>query len=322
MRILYALPLLFAAPVAAQIATPARPITDPHSLVSPADPLAKPVPIGDLVFTRGALDASWSADGRRLFVSTNLTGRYNIWRMDADGSWPVQLAQSEDNQQGFAVSPDGRTLYYLQDKGGNERYDIYAVPADGGAPSNLTNTPEIQESGLLMAPDGRFMALSTKRGDQGQIDVAVMDRASATVRALTHEANPQWDWSAVAWIDNGRALIVNRSFVGGSAGEVWKLDVVSGKATRLLGKPDVIYTASDATRDGSAIALTTNEGTHQLHAVVYVPATGAIRNLKATPWSKRAAQSAPTAERWWSRPARTAANRSSWPTSQPLPSIR
>ena len=286
MRILYALPLLFAAPVAAQIATPARPITDPHSLVSPADPLAKPVPIGDLVFTRGALDASWSADGRRLFVSTNLTGRYNIWRMDADGSWPVQLAQSEDNQQGFAVSPDGRTLYYLQDKGGNERYDIYAVPADGGAPSNLTNTPEIQESGLLMAPDGRAMALSTKRGDQGQIDVAVMDRASGTVRALTHEANPQWDWSAVAWIDNGRALIVNRSFVGGSAGEVWKLDVASGKATRLLGKPDVIYTASDATRDGSALALTTNEGTHQLHAVVYVPATGAIRNLKATPWEQ------------------------------------
>ncbi len=106
------------------------------------------------------------------------------------------------------------------------------------------------------------------------------------MRALTHEANPQWDWSAVAWIDNGRALIVNRSFVGGSAGEVWKLDVASGKATRLLGKPDVIYTASDATRDGSAIALTTNEGTHQLHAVVYVPATGAIRNLKATPWEQ------------------------------------
>jgi dipeptidyl aminopeptidase/acylaminoacyl peptidase len=286
MKLLYALPLLFASPAIAAIPTPDRPVTDPKSLVSPADPLATPVPIGDLVFTRGALDASWSADGRRLFVSTNLTGRYNIWRMDAGGSWPVQLAQSEDNQQGLAVSPDGRTLYYLQDKGGNERYDVYAVPTDGGAPKNLTNTPEIQESGLLMAPDGRFMALSTKRGDQGQIDVAVMDRASGTVRALTHEANPQWDWSAVAWVDNGRALIVNRSFVGGSAGEVWKLDVASGKATRLLGKPDVIYTASDASRDGSAIALTTNEGTHQLHAVVYAPATGATRNLKATPWEQ------------------------------------
>jgi hypothetical protein len=62
MKYLYALPLLFAAPVAAQIATPARPLTDPKSLVSPADPLAKPVPIDDLVFTRGALDASLNPD--------------------------------------------------------------------------------------------------------------------------------------------------------------------------------------------------------------------------------------------------------------------
>ena len=78
-------------------------------------------------------DSTWSADGRQLFVSTNLTGRYNIWRMDAAGSWPVQLTQSDDNQGGFAVSPDGRTLYYTQDKGGNEYTDIYAVPTGGGA---------------------------------------------------------------------------------------------------------------------------------------------------------------------------------------------
>src|SRR5947209_19519045 len=153
MKLLYALPLLFAAPTFAAIPTPTRPVTDPRSIVSPADPQAAPVPIDDLVFSRGALDAAWSADGRQLFVSTNLTGRYNIWRMDSDGSWPVQLTQSDDNQAGFAVSPDGRTLYFTQDKGGNEQYDIYAVPTQGGAVRNLTNTPDLREPGLLTAPD-------------------------------------------------------------------------------------------------------------------------------------------------------------------------
>jgi len=286
MRVLYALPLLFAAPVAAQIATPARPVTDPKSLVSPADPLAKPVPIDDLVFTRGALDASWSADGRQLFVSTNLTGRYNIWRMDAAGSWPVQLTQSEDNQGGFAVSPDGRTLYYTQDKGGNEQYDIYAVPTGGGAPVNITNTRDVRESSLLVAPDGRAIALSTKRSGQGQSDLAVMDIAAGQVRALTHEADAQWGWNAVAWVNGGRSLIADRSFVDGSASEVWSIDVATGKATRLLGKPEVVYSATDATADGSAVALTTNEATHQPHAAVYVPATGAIRTLTPTPWEQ------------------------------------
>ena len=185
------------------------------------------MPIDDLVFSRGVLDAAWSADGRQLFISTNLTGRYNIWRMDAAGSWPVQLTQSDDNQAGFAVSPDGKTLYFTQDKGGNEYTDIYAVPTVGGAPRNLTNTPELREGSLLISPDGRAMALSTKAKSEGQVNLAVMDMATGQVRPLTHEADPQWQWSAVAWTDGGRSLIANRTFVGGDKGEVWNVDAVS-----------------------------------------------------------------------------------------------
>jgi dipeptidyl aminopeptidase/acylaminoacyl peptidase len=294
MKYAFLLPVLLVSTAAvAEIPTPARPVTDARSLASPSDPQAAPVPIDDIVFTRGVFDAGWSADARQLFISTNLTGRYNIWRMDSDGSWPVQLTQSDDGQGGFAVSPDGKTLFYTQDKGGNEQYDIYAVPTAGGAPKNLTNTPELREDSLLMAPDGRAIALSTKKSGEGQNNLAVMDLSSGQVRALTHEADPQWNWNAVAWIDRGRSLIANRSFTDGSAGEVWKVDVASGKATKLLGKPDVVYLASGATPDGSAVALTTNEGTKQPHAVVYSPSTGAIRTLKPTPWEQNSGAVSP-----------------------------
>jgi dipeptidyl aminopeptidase/acylaminoacyl peptidase len=238
-------------------------------------------------------DATWSADGRQLFVSTNLTGRYNIWRMDASGSWPVQLTQSDDGQGGFAVSPDGKTLYYTQDKGGNEQYDVYSVPAGGGAPSNLTNTPDLREESLLISQDGRAMAMSTKKSGEGQVNLAVMDLATGQVRALTHEADPQWRWNAVAWTNGGRSLIADRGFTDGSLGEVWKIDVASGKATKLLGKAGVVYSASDARADGSAIALTTNEGTHQPHAAVFVPASGAIQTLKPTPWEQNSGAISP-----------------------------
>jgi dipeptidyl aminopeptidase/acylaminoacyl peptidase len=278
--------LLVSTAAIAEIPTPARPVSDPKSLTSPADPQASPVPIDDLVFTRGVLDASWSADGRQMFVSTNLTGRYNIWRMDSGGSWPVQLTQSDDNQGGFAVSPDGKTLYFTQDKGGNEYTDIYAVPATGGEPRDLTNTPDLREGSLLIAPGGRAMALSTKAKSEGQINLAVMDIATGQIRPLTHEADPKWQWNAVAWTDGGKSLIADRSSVAGDEGEVWKVDVASGKATKLLGKPGVLYNATGATADGSAVALTTNEGTHQPHAMVYAPASGALRALKATPWEQ------------------------------------
>jgi dipeptidyl aminopeptidase/acylaminoacyl peptidase len=287
MKYALALPLLLVAGSAvAEIPTPARPVTDPRTLASPSDRQAAPVPIDDLIFSRGVFDAAWSADGRQLFVSTNLTGRYNIWRMDSAGSWPVQLTQSDDGQGGFAVAPDGKTLYYTQDKGGNEQYDVYAVRTAGGAPRDLTNTADVRESSLLIAPDGHVLAMSTKRSDQGQNNLAVMDLATGQVRALTNEADPKWNWSAVAWINNNRTLIANRASVDGAVGEVWRVDVASGKATKLLGKDDVLYNATDATSDGSAIALTTNAETKQPHAVVYIPASGALRALAPTPWEQ------------------------------------
>lgn len=278
--------MLGSAPVFAEIATPPRPVTDPRSLVSPSDPDAAPVPIDDLGFSRSVAGATWSADGRQLFVSTNLTGRYNIWRTDADGSWPVQLTQSEDSQSGLATAPDGKTLFFLQDQGGNEQYDIYSVPTAGGAVRNLTSTPDIRESSLLVSPDGRQMALAAKKKEEGQDNLAVMTLASGKVALLTHEADPQWSWTPVAWIEGGKALIANRRFTDGSAGEVWRVDVASGKATRLLGRDKTVYAASDATGDGGTVAITTNAGSGQLHAALYDARMAALQPLASTPWEQ------------------------------------
>ncbi|MEG3088160.1 S9 family peptidase [Sphingomonas sp. PB4P5] len=277
----------------AEVPTPPRPASDPKAIVSTANPMAKPVPLDDLGYSRGLLSSAWSADGRQLFLSTNLTGRYNIWRTDAAGSWPVQLTQAEDRQSGLAVAPDGKTVYFLQDKGGDEQYDIYAVPAAGGAVVNLTNTPDVRESGLLVSPDGARIALSIKAKTQGQTDIAVLELRTGKVTLLTAETDAQWNWSAVAWIDGGRALIANRDFTDQTAGEVWRIDVASGTAKRLLGKAKTIYSAGDATHDGATLAVTTNAGTGQSHAGVYTVSNGTWRWLKPTPWEQYANVIAP-----------------------------
>ncbi len=279
--------------VHAEVPTPPRPVTDPRTVTSTANLAAKPVPLDDLGYSRGLLSAAWSADGTQLFFSTNLTGRYNIWRTAAAGSWPVQLTQAEDRQSGLTVSPDGKTVYFLQDRGGDEQYDIYAVPAAGGTVVNLTNTPDLRESGLLVAPDGGHIALSVKAKAQGQTNLAILDLATGKTRLLTAEADPQWDWGAVAWVDGGRALIANRGFTDQSAGEVWRVDVASGKAVRLLGKPKTVYAAADATADGDTLAVTTNEGTGQSHAGVYAVKAASWRWLKPTPWEQSADAIAP-----------------------------
>jgi hypothetical protein len=99
-----ALILVFSLTVFASDSPETREITDPKSLSSPAEPGAAPVPIDDLFYTRAVTGGAWSPDGKEVVFTTNLTGRFNLWKVNAEGGWPVQLSQSDDRQYGGVCS--------------------------------------------------------------------------------------------------------------------------------------------------------------------------------------------------------------------------
>ncbi|MGC6399096.1 S9 family peptidase [Sphingomonas sp. FW199] len=280
--------LFGAAPVSAQVASPQRAVTDPRSIDSPANADAQPVPVEDLAYSRTLGATSWSRDGKEIYLVTSLTGRNNIWKIPASGGWPVQLTRSDDSQSGLIPSPDGKLLYFLQDQGGNEQYDVYAVPTQGGAVRNLTNTPELRETTPLIGPDGKTAVMSTKLKTEGQVNLALFDLGTGKTTPLVKESDPQLRWSPTAWIDGGKAIIAVRENSDSTVAEIWRVEVPSGKATLILGKAKTIYEASDVSPDGRLIAVTTNEGTGQLRAALYDIAAGRWRALKPTPWAQSA----------------------------------
>ncbi len=275
----------------AAVPTPARPLTDPKSLVSATNLAAAPIPLADLVLTRSIGSSAWSAEGKRLFLVTNFTGRQNIWRVDAGGSWPVQMTQSDDSQGDLAVAADGRLLYFAQDSGGNELHDIYTVPTGGGAVVNVSNTPDSDEQGLLTGAGG--LAFGSRRKAEGQTNLAIFDRATGKPRLLTDEKDPQWNWGPVAWIDGGTALIANRIYTSGSEAQVWRVNVADGKATLLAAVKGKSIIASGASADGRAIAATSNAETGQSRAGILDVPTGKWRWLAATPWEQEAVALSP-----------------------------
>jgi hypothetical protein len=107
-----------------------REITDPKSLVSQSVKDAAPIPIDDLFYTRLVRGGAWSPDGKEIVFTTNLTGRYNLWKVSSDGGWPIQLSQSDERQSGATLSPDGKWITYEADRGGDEMYDVYAIPSE------------------------------------------------------------------------------------------------------------------------------------------------------------------------------------------------
>ncbi len=80
----------------------------------------RPLDLDTLYHTRGIISLRWSAESEQIYFDTNITGRYNIWRVPSTGGWPVQLTVSDERHSLQDPSPDGRYLLYAEDVQGGE----------------------------------------------------------------------------------------------------------------------------------------------------------------------------------------------------------
>ena len=100
------------------------PFTNPKSVVSSSNSAARPAPIDDLYYTKSVFGAAWSPDGQQIVFTSDIAGRFNLWKVSAPGGWPIQLTQSDDRQYNAAWSPDGKWIVYQQDRAGDELWDL------------------------------------------------------------------------------------------------------------------------------------------------------------------------------------------------------
>jgi dipeptidyl aminopeptidase/acylaminoacyl peptidase len=121
--------------VAQSLGPDARSITDAKAMVSASNPHARPIPIDDLYFTRSVASASWSPNGKEIVFTTDISGRSNLWKVDADGGWPIQLTQSDERQYSGTWSPDGKWILFQQDTAGNELWISLPSRAMAAKPS-------------------------------------------------------------------------------------------------------------------------------------------------------------------------------------------
>jgi len=238
-----------------------RQITDPKSVTSESNSAAHPVPIEDLYYTRTVFGSAWSPDGKQVSFTTDMSGRLNIWKVNASGGWPLQLTQSDDRQYSATWSPDGKWIVYQQDAGGNELWDLYAVPSDGGTPVNLTNTPEVREESPLWSRDGKTVAVNVKPKESTNYDIALLDWSTRKLHKLSNETTKSYSWGAVAWSPDSKTLYANRAEISGTPeSEIYSIDVTTGKLENLTphqGK--VLYAASSLSPDGATLLITTNQ---------------------------------------------------------------
>lgn len=90
----------------------------------------------------------YSADGRSIWFNSTRSGNMKLWRMNADGSNPVQMTFEDFTRDWFPhPSPDGKWVVFLsfgadvdvKDHPPNKNVTLRLMPADGGAPQTIAS---------------------------------------------------------------------------------------------------------------------------------------------------------------------------------------
>ena len=218
---------------------------------------------------RSATAASVSADGTLAFL-LDATGTSQLWTMDAPGEWPVQRTFFEDRITFADFEPDGKSIAFGMDEGGNERAQLYRLDPDGTV-TEWTDMPEAKHRWGGWNSDGSQFAFASNRRDEAVFDVYVQDRDATGDDAERIFEGDGW-LSLAGWSPNDETLLLHEAHSSFDH-DVYALDGATGERTHLTphegsvrysglewGPNDDIYLVTDEGRDLLALARLSTAG--------------------------------------------------------------
>src|SRR5438067_1453270 len=205
-----------------------------------------------LLEMRQALPLSFSDDGGRLLVGSNIPGTQQLYGLPVRGGELRQLTDFADPVSGQLL-PDGRVLLE-RDEGGNERTQLYLL-GDGLEPlvvdaRFIHATPHVGRGGTLLA-------YATNRRNGSDFDIVVRDLVGGEERVF--ELGGYCGVESVS--PDGRWIVVERTGERSADNDLFLVDVESGDVVHATPHVDAAeYYAPVWLADRSGFLLATNAG--------------------------------------------------------------
>jgi TolB protein len=178
-------------------------------------------------------------DGRYILFTSIRSGAPQIWRMEIDGSNPVQLTRSGDAEMSD-ISPDGKWAFYTS-------AGIRKIPIAGGQPVALpTEHSAVYPS---VSPDGTLIAYYYREKLPGaKFKIAVMPSGGGQpVCTFDTQGEDFWTFD-IRWATDGKALLYEADHDGVS--NIWLKRLNGGPPKRLTDFRSEAILAFDLSRDG------------------------------------------------------------------------
>jgi Tol biopolymer transport system component len=136
---------------------------------------------------------TWSPDGTQLAYRSNRDGDFDVHVMNIDGSGDHIIAANPAFDSEPAWSPDGSRIAFTSDRSGGK--EIWVVPAGGGDPVQLTNTPPFTNRFASWSPDSTKIAFNSDRDGNEELYVMNADGSAPTRFTISKNSDRYPVWS-------------------------------------------------------------------------------------------------------------------------------
>ncbi len=182
------------------------------AIASASPATARQLTIDDVVGLSRVSAPAVSKDGRWLVWQQRETdlaadkGWFDVWRLDLNrkGAVPEKLvAEAEVNETSPAFSPDGATVYFQSDKGGDDA--VWSVPVAGGTPRRLTQVKG-GIGGFKVAPTGdKLLVWADRKPGAPSLEPAMVKKDPNAGGARTYDQLFVRHWDT--WADGSRSQL-------------------------------------------------------------------------------------------------------------------
>jgi len=224
---------------------------------------------------------SVSGDGGRVAFMEYSNG-WSIWQMNGNGSSPVQITTDGPSVTNFepGISPDGNTVAFMKQT--STAQDLWTVGINGGAQTDLTNTPFPVAPGTNLhsdeccgeySPDGTKIVyvngFNSDVAESESNDIWVMNSNGTGQHGLTGPHDYPIQDIGPSWSPDGTQIAFARTSTEDGSDGLYIMDSDGTNLTPIMnGASHVIGYGTTWSPDGTKIAYDSNNG------IAVVPATG------------------------------------------------
>ena len=205
-----------------------------------------------LTFEADNSKPTMSPDGKYIVFCSTRAGTMNIWRINSDGTQPLQLTTGT-YQDLPSITPDSKWVIYRTGK------EVRKVSIDGGPPVALFRR-EVQ--GPAISPDGGLLAFFVNdQPDSQEWHIEIYDLRSGSIvkRFAVPDSTTPFNGMTLTpdnrlrWTPDGKGLAYVSSF--GGASNIWLQSLNGGPFRKLTDFKEAEITSFAWSADGREIVL-------------------------------------------------------------------